>query len=191
MNIRYIRETIVAICFLVLLVLIAVKVNEGDRSEFRGAVRVVDGDTIVMDGERLRLAGLDAPEIYQACYFDKVEWMCGLAARDQLERLVRGADLVCKAGRRDKYRRPLVICKAGGIEINREMVRTGLAVDYGSYVEEAEMARAESLGLWASRFERPEIWRRHNGAMDGVMDSRVERFFSGIWASIAAFFNVR
>lgn len=50
-----------------------------------GQPRIVDGDTVVMDGKSIRLDGIDAPETDQACHDrDDKRTACGLIARDRL-----------------------------------------------------------------------------------------------------------
>jgi endonuclease YncB( thermonuclease family) len=62
-----------------------------------GSPRVIDGDTIELAGERIRLHGIDAPEMKQTCRTraGKVQH-CGRLAKQDLERIVRGQDIKCK-----------------------------------------------------------------------------------------------
>lgn len=186
---RRLKDVLVAACFLLLILLIALKVTGPKAGPFRGAASVVDGDTIIMDGERLRLAGIDAPELHQTCLTGSAEWQCGLAARDQLDRLVAMPGLECLAGRRDKWRRLLVTCRAADIEINREMVLTGMAVDYGGYEAEAGQAKAEKRGLWASQFARPEDWRRQR-KLDAETPDGGTAARGGLWDGLAGWLGL-
>ncbi|MDB5559794.1 MAG: hypothetical protein JWQ36_2728 [Enterovirga sp.] len=123
-----------------------------------GAVRVVDGDTVELGGRRLRLAGLDAPELAQRCERDGQLYPCGMAARDALRDLAREG-LTCRTASRDKYGRDLATCAADGRDVGTVLVSRGLAVAYGRYDSEESEARRRRLGLWAGRFERPSEWR--------------------------------
>ena len=45
---------------------------------FANSLRVVDGDTIVLNGEKIRFAGIDTPELKQTCLKDDQELDCGM-----------------------------------------------------------------------------------------------------------------
>ena len=125
-----------------------------------GVVRVVDGDTLGLAGERIRLVGMDAPELAQSCHLDGKPYACGEVARDALVRLTLGISVTCQARGRDRYGRLLAMCEAAGQDLGARLVRDGLAVPYGGYAEEGRVARLERLGLWAGSFEMPSEWRR-------------------------------
>ncbi|OLP61448.1 hypothetical protein BJF93_00480 [Xaviernesmea oryzae] len=139
----------------------------GGQSERVGAVRVVDGDTVAFlkGGARLRLAGIDAPEREQTCARpDDPSWGCGEDARAFLAQRVGTGPLHCAVSGKDRYGRLLGRCTAGGASVNAAMVDAGLAVAYGDYHAEEARARAAQRGIWASRFDRPENWRRRQRA---------------------------
>ena len=124
-----------------------------------GHPRIVDGDTIVLADERLRLRGIDAPERGQTCRSGVRRIDCGRRATQELHRLVR-TGVTCDGQRVDRYGRRLVRCVSDGHDVNAEMVRRGWAVSYrGHSTEEAE-ARGAGRGLWAYDFERPADYRR-------------------------------
>lgn len=139
-----------------------------------GAVRVADGDSLVMDGVRIRLEGIDAPEMAQSCLRDGVAYACGRDAREALARLVAGHAVSCESRRRDRYDRVLAVCAAGGTELNRAMVDAGWALAYGGYGDAEAAARQAGRGLWAGSFERPQEWRRVHGGLveDGLGEGR-------------------
>lgn len=122
-------------------------------------LHVIDGDSLRIRGEEIRLAGIDAPELAQTCEREGRSWRCGQAARAALEREARRGRLACAGSKTDRYGRLLAICKADGAEINAAMVRTGLAVAYGKYEREEAEARDARKGIWAGAFKRPEEWR--------------------------------
>lgn len=128
-----------------------------------GSAKVVDGDSLIIGAHRVRLHGIDAPELRQTCYQGRRRWACGEAARDQLKSLINGQRLECKVIQKDRYDRLLAECQAGSRSINQQMVSTGGAVAFGSrYRSEEALARSRRLGLWAGEFVRPQVWRRDN-----------------------------
>ena len=131
-------------------------------------VRVIDGDTLHMDGKKIRLTGIDAPELHQTCRDAQArEWPCGQAAKARLIELVSRGEVACTARGHDRYRRTLAVCSAGGTaDLGETLVREGHAVDYRRYTSDylaAEReARAARRGLWQGDFESPEDWRRRH-----------------------------
>ncbi|EFL90440.1 succinoglycan biosynthesis protein [Ahrensia sp. R2A130] len=125
-----------------------------------GRAIAVDGDSLVMDGERLRLEGIDAPEMDQTCTRGGTEWACGRDARTALRRLIRPG-VVCVTSRVDHYDRWLARCTVGENDVARKMVLLGLAVDYGRFEAEALDAQNRGVGIWAGDFENPQDWRRN------------------------------
>jgi len=133
--------------------------------EWHGQARIVDGDTLAMGPTHFRLISMDAPEGKQKCYDpNHAEYDCGKNATRQLEKLIDGRDVTCAGGKRDRYGRSLVVCFAGDVNLNAEMVRSGWAVSYLGHDfdrEEAE-AREAKRGLWAGEFKRPADWRKNH-----------------------------
>jgi len=130
-----------------------------------GTARVIDGDTLDLQGTRIRLLGIDAPESGQACRDAQgAPYPCGERARAALAEMIAGRPVSCTIEREDRYRRGLAVCTAAGIDLNAEMVRRGAAVAYidRRYLAYEQEARAARRGIWAGAFERPEDWRRAN-----------------------------
>ncbi len=127
---------------------------------FGGRLRVSDGDSLSLDGVRVRLSGIDAPELAQTCRVAGADHPCGREARDHLVASIAGRPVVCAGAKLDKYRRRLGRCRAGDLDLNAEMVRSGWAVAYGAYEREEIEARIGRRGLWAGDFEWPEDFRR-------------------------------
>lgn len=164
MKISILRDGGVAACFLVLLFLISQKIEADALKTFTGRYRVVDGDSLALGKARFRLLGIDAPELSQICRRDGTPWNCGETAKQRLAALIGAGNIDCKGGHKDKYGRLLVTCFAGGVNVNREMVRVGMAVTFGGYEAEERKARDAHAGIWASDFIRPADWRRTNKA---------------------------
>lgn len=131
--------------------------------EIRGAARPIDGDSLTVGREEVRLKGIDAPEGRQSCTRDGASWDCGNASRDELRRLIGKDVVVCRTVERDKHGRALGYCSAGGRDLNAGMVSSGLAVAYGGYLREQGEAKARRRGLWAGEFEQPRDWRHERG----------------------------
>jgi endonuclease YncB( thermonuclease family) len=129
-----------------------------------GTARVLDGDTLGIGAERVRLFGIDAPETAQRCRDGRGRsWSCGTNATQRLERLIDGRPVTCRGEARDDYGRLLGICTAGGRELNRELVREGSAwafVKYSSaYLDDERQARAARRGVFAAENEAPWAFR--------------------------------
>lgn len=128
-------------------------------------VHVVDGDTLMVGAEAVRLWGVDAPEGRQTCRDRKgAAYLCGDVARDRLRELTRGAPVTCQERDRDGYDRLVGQCWASGRDLGEAMVRSGWAVEYrqfsgGFYTRAEAEARAARRGLWAGWFQTPSEWR--------------------------------
>lgn len=128
-----------------------------------GAAKLVDGDSLFVGGKEVRLKGIDAPEGRQTCTREGKSWPCGEEARRQLSRLIAGQRVSCNSVEADQHGRLLGFCTAGGKDLNREMVREGFAMSYGSFEAEQREAKAAKRGLWSGEFQRPRDWRRDHG----------------------------
>lgn len=161
------REIVTLVCFVLLLSLIVAKVERSNDERLAGVFRAVDGDSLVLGKQRLRLKGIDAPELSQTCMKDAKPWPCGLQARLALARLVAAPGIACTGNSRDKYDRLLVTCRDGNTDINRSQVLNGMAVSFGGYEHEEDTAKAAGRGLWAGEFIMPAEWRaRHRLELD-------------------------
>lgn len=141
--------------------------------------RVVDGDTLDIAGQRIRLDGLDAPEHDQTCTAaDGGNWACGAAASRRLRELAQGRVLDCTPHEHDRYGRLVATCRNGTDDVAAVLVRDGLAIAAGRYAAEQASARATGAGLWQGPFIEPAAWRRNGGdaASPGGNPSRIERF---------------
>lgn len=127
-----------------------------------GRATVVDGDTIEIQGQRIRLNGIDAPESWQRCTRAGKEYRCGREAAVALDEwLAEARPTACEKIGQDRYKRWIADCRrADGAEVNAWLVRSGWALDWpkysgGRYAAEQRAAEAERLGIWAGEFERP------------------------------------
>jgi endonuclease YncB( thermonuclease family) len=129
-----------------------------------GSPVIIDGDSLELAGVRIRMKGIDAPEMGQSCAGKNGPFECGREARTHLRRLVGTSQVSCEGWQYDKYQRLLAECKAGLTSLNREMALSGWAVAYGGYAAEEAAAREAKAGLWAGTFDRPQDWRKMKGA---------------------------
>lgn len=130
-----------------------------------GEARVVDGDTIDLNGVRIRLEGIDAPESAQLCSRRWLgQWHCGAAATAAMIEMTRGKSVSCTPQGLDKYGRTLATCYVDDRDINAEMVKRGFAwafVRYSSrYVKEEAEARALKVGIWQGPATPAWYWRQ-------------------------------
>ena len=133
--------------------------------QLEGRAQAIDGDTIRIGDNRLRLKGIDAPEMHQTCSRSGQSYRCGETARNALIALMLDRQVQCRSSGRDRYKRLLVYCTANGQDLNGRMIEQGWAVAYDrEYREEEARARGRSAGLWAGEFVRPQEWRRRNAA---------------------------
>jgi len=127
------------------------------------SVRVIDGDTIKMDGTTYRLWGIDAPETKQLC---AEGWPAGKEATAYIRGLVAGHTVECEARGKDKYGRTIGLCKADGFDIQAAMVGAGMAWAFLRYshdyvVQEGE-AQAANLGVHAHGCQPAWEWRTNH-----------------------------
>ena len=134
-------------------------------ADVTGKPRVIDGDTVEIAGERIRLNGIDTPETKQTCLDETGKrWRCGEEATFALLDLVGNHWITCKGQERDRYKRLIAVCYAGPYDLNAKMVRQGWALAYRrystDYVAEEDKAKAQKVGLWRGQFVAPWDWRR-------------------------------
>ncbi len=144
-----------------------------------GRARVIDGDTIEIAGERIRLYGIDAPEMSQPCTRDGRAWDCGRWATREVAARLRGQRLRCEGRGRDDYGRLLAVCYLpGGADLNALLVREGVAFAFRRYASDYRDAEKEALfaqaGLWAGEVEVPSEFRAAQRATANAVAAEVE-----------------
>ena len=135
------------------------------HADITGKPRVIDGDIIHIGDTKIRLHGIDAPEMKQTCRTSKgKEQMCGVLAKQALERLVKGQDVTCKGDTRDRYKRLIAVCYVGQLNINEQMIADGWALAYRrystNYVRAETLAKSRREGMWRTEFVPPWKWRK-------------------------------
>lgn len=129
-------------------------------------IRIIDGDTLVVSGTRVRLWGVDAPEVSQTCRNEDDEaWPCGEAAKNMLDVVTFNRTLTCEP-KGESHERVVAACVTDqGNDVGDLMVSNGLALDVpeyskGHYEEVQEIARGIGLGVWQGRFVEPWKYRK-------------------------------
>lgn len=144
----------------------------------QAAFRVVDGDTVELNGQKIRLVGIDAPEDGQTCLDAAGQvYDCGDTATRALQMLSTGRNIICVGEERDRYERRLATCFADGNNLNAAMVRLGHALAYRTYsrlfVRDEDAARQASRGLWAGVFDEPWAYRKGERKVAALASARV------------------
>lgn len=131
-----------------------------------GQASIVDGDTVEIHGQRIRLYGIDAPETTQLCRGDdSLQYRCGAKAANALDAFIDRRPVQCIEVDRDRYGRSVAVCTVAGIDLADWLVRGGLALDWPRYSKgdygaaQAEAERGDK-GVWAGSFVKPWDYRR-------------------------------
>jgi len=130
-----------------------------------GRATVIDGDTIDIAGERVRLHGIDAPELGQTFWCKGREFDCGAMAMAALEALIADIELRCEPIERDCYGRLVAKCfSRSGVDVCRRLVASGWALAFRryslDYVPDEIKAKEAFRGLWRGTFDKPWEWRQ-------------------------------
>jgi endonuclease YncB( thermonuclease family) len=184
-------EYATAAAFLIAVALIAAALARISTDSLSGEAFAVDGDSLRVGEARLRLEGIDAPEIGQTCMVAGRAVDCGRQARNHLRSLIGGADVDCSGWQQDKYGRLLVRCTARSVDLNAAMVRDGWAVAFGDFENEEREARKEKRGLWQGDFQEPREWRREHVEAPADLDPQVgsvSALFERVWQRILGWF---
>lgn len=131
-----------------------------------GIASVIDGDTIEIHGERIRLLDIDAPETRQLCQdASGADYRCGQRAALAMSNFIGQRPVTCEWAERDRYGRILGRCIVGSEDAGLWLVKQGWAVPYRackceSYRNAARVAESQYLGIWIGRFQLPWEWRQ-------------------------------
>ena len=173
---------IASVCSLLIASSVFLSVSAASHAELAGAAVVISGDTIELQGRRVRLYGVTAPGFDQLCKSSRAQWRCGMVARLKLEQRIDSSSVICREQGADRQGRILGRCRVDdgqGMELNRWLVTSGWALaswDHGqAYKEAQEQAVSSGAGLWRDGFDPPDDWRRiaesaEREPGDGVVD---------------------
>lgn len=144
-----------------------VRAHPNFSNKFSGKAYVIDGDSIKVGGNEVRLYEVDAPEYKQQC-LDSAgnEYPCGKMSMSFLIKLIGGKFVECEYSQKDKYDRYLSKCYIEGKSINEEILKNGMAVIYDiseaskNAIKLEELARKNKLGIWQGGFQLPKEYRK-------------------------------
>ena len=127
-------------------------------------LKIIDGDTIILNGEKIRFSGIDTPELKQTCLKDDQEVPCGMTAKMLLVKKIGNATVECISEGKDTYKSTLAECFVNGESLSKFLVRSGYAFAYRKYstkfIKDEEFAKANKLGMWAMTFQYPWDFRK-------------------------------
>ena len=142
--------------------------------EINGIAIVIDGDTLKIKNEKIRLSGIDSPEIKQTCkkpyltisfYTFFKNYNCGEISKLKIKKYTKAKIIKCIFSSRDRYNRLIAECYVDNKNINSWMVKNGYAIAYRKYskkfISEEKYAKKHKLGLWQGIFIMPEKWRKN------------------------------
>lgn len=134
-----------------------------------GQAQVIDGDSLVVSGVRLRILDVDAPESGQFCFakgvdVDQGAWHCGRHAAAALSGWIDGRNVTCDTTGQGVRKGWLARCSVEGQDLAQWLAANGWAVPARDCTCEAvraaaDQARTAGLGIWSSAFTMPWEWR--------------------------------
>jgi len=137
-----------------------------ELQEIYGEAKVIDGDTIHIGKNKIRLHGIDAPETDQKCIINNEDWACGKNSTLALIEMIENHPVKCRINGVDRYNRFIAVCFSGKKNLNKMMVKNGWAIAYRYYskyyIDEEFIAEKKKLGIWKGEFEEPYQFRKIN-----------------------------
>jgi len=129
-------------------------------------LKITDGDTIKINGEKIRFSGIDTPELKQTCLKEGVKNFCGKEAKQILIDKIANNKVTCVREGKDRYKRTLAECFVNDESLSSYLVRSGYAFAYRKYskkfIPDEDYARINKLGMWSMEFDYPWDFRRNN-----------------------------
>ena len=129
-------------------------------------LKVVDGDTIHLNGEKIRFIGIDTPELKQTYIKEGIENPCGVTAKKILINKIGNNTVECISEGKDQYKRILAECFVNNESLSSYLVRSGYAFAYRKYsknfIPDEDYARINKLGMWSMEFDYPWDYRKNN-----------------------------
>ena len=129
-------------------------------------LRVVDGDTIHLNNEKIRFTGIDTPELKQTCIKEGVINACGVTAKEILIEKIGNNKVECITEEKDQYKRTLAECFVNEESLSSYLVKRGYAFAYRRYskkfILDEDFARINKIGMWSMKFDYPWEYRKNN-----------------------------
>ena len=129
-------------------------------------VQITDGDTIKINGEKIRFSGIDTPEMKQTCIENGIINPCGVTAKKILMDKISNNEVICISEGKDQYKRTLAECFVNDESLSSYLVRSGYAFAYRRYskkfIADEEYAKFNKIGMWSMKFDYPWDWRKKN-----------------------------
>lgn len=88
---------------------------------------IVDGDTLWLGGEKIRIVNIDAPEINGQCAYERA---LAITARDRLAELLNAGSIAIEREGVDRYQRTLARVTVDGVDVGSVLVGEGLAREW-------------------------------------------------------------
>ena len=127
-------------------------------------LRVIDGDTIHLNGEKIRFTGIDTPELKQTCIKEGVIDPCGVTAKEILIEKIGDNKVECISDGKDQYKRTLAECFVNSESLSSYLVRSGYAFAYRRYskkfIKDEDYAKLNKIGMWSMEFDYPWDYRK-------------------------------
>ena len=127
-------------------------------------LRVVDGDTIHLNGKKIRFTGIDTPELKQTCIKEGVINPCGVTAKEILIEKIDDNKVECISDGKDQYKRTLAECFVNNQSLSSYLVRSGYAFAYRryskKYISDEDYAKVNQIGMWSMNFQYPWEYRK-------------------------------
>ena len=129
-------------------------------------LKITDGDTIKINGEKIRFSGIDTPELKQTCLKEGIKNFCGKEAKQILIDKIADNKVTCVREGKDRYKRTLAECFVNDESLSSYLVKSGYAFAYRKYskkfINDENFAKKNNIGMWAMKFEYPWDWRKKN-----------------------------
>ena len=129
-------------------------------------IKIIDGDTIHLNGEKIRFTGIDSPELKQICFKAGIKDLCGIMAKQILIDKIGNNNVECISEGKDHYKRTLAECFVNNESLSSYLVKSGYAFAYRRYskkfVADEDYARMNKIGMWSMNFEFPWDFRKKN-----------------------------
>ena len=152
----------IIVIFLILALFFVFTIKDLKRSN----LKIVDGDTIHLNGKKIRFSGIDTPEIKQICLKNGIKNTCGITAKQILIDKISNSRIKCIEEGKDQYKRILAECFVNNESLSSYLVRSGYAFAYRRYskkfISDEEFAKSNKFGMWSMEFDYPWDWRKKN-----------------------------